>query len=153
MKLIAHNRKARHDYDILEKIEAGLVLTGTEVKALRVGRANLKDSFARIEQGHAVLQNMYIGPYDQGNIRNHDPTRLRRLLLHRYQIRRLVGRVSEKGLTLVPLSLYFNDKGIAKVELGLARGRKTYDKREAVAEREAQREIERALRQSQKEDR
>ncbi|MBI4531761.1 MAG: SsrA-binding protein SmpB [Candidatus Latescibacteria bacterium] len=153
MKLIAHNRKARHDYDILEKIEAGLVLTGTEVKALRVGKANLKDSFARIEQGHVVLQNMYIGPYDQGNIRNHDPTRLRRLLLHRYQIRRLVGRVSEKGLTLVPLSLYFNDKGIAKVELGLVRGRKTYDKREVVAEREAQREIERALRQSQKEDR
>jgi SsrA-binding protein len=152
MKLIAHNRKARHDYDILEKVEAGLVLTGTEVKALRLGRVNLKDSFARIEQGSAVLQNMYIGPYDHGNIRNHDPTRLRRLLLHRYQIRRLVGRVSEKGLTLVPLSLYFNDKGIAKVELGLARGRKTYDKREAIAEREAEREVERALRQSWKEE-
>jgi SsrA-binding protein len=152
MKLIAQNRKARHDYDILEKIEAGLVLTGTEVKALRAGRANLKDSFAKIEQGEVVLQNMYIGPYDQGNIRNHDPTRLRKLLLHRYQIRRLIGHVSEKGLTLVPLSLYFNDKGIAKVELGLARGRKTYDKREAIAKREAEREIERALSRSRKED-
>ncbi len=143
---IASNRKAYHSFDILETHEAGLVLRGTEVKALRDGRADLKESYARIEGTEAWLLGCHISPYAQGNRANHDPLRPRKLLLHRGEINRLLGRVMEKGLTLVPLRLYFKD-GRAKVELGLARGRKTLDKRHAIREREERREMDRALRE------
>jgi len=146
MDVIATNRKARHDYHILQTIEAGIVLTGTEVKSLRLGRANLKDSYARVEGGELFLYNMHISPYEQGNRYNPDPKRRRKLLLHSYEIRRLVGKVQEKGLTLVPLKLYFN-RGNAKVELALARGKKEYDKRRAIAERDARREMERGFKE------
>lgn len=142
---IATNRKARYDYTILETFEAGIVLQGTEVKSLRNGKANLKDSFARADRGEVVLYNLHISPYDQGNRFNHDPLRPRKLLLHRAEIRRLAGKVAERGLTLIPLRLYFK-QGVAKVELALAKGKKLYDRREAIAERDARREIDRALR-------
>ncbi|MBI2466420.1 MAG: SsrA-binding protein SmpB [Candidatus Rokubacteria bacterium] len=144
-KLVASNRKARHAYDILETYEAGLVLRGTEVKALRAGRADLKESYARIEGEEAWLLGCHISPYAQGNRWNHDPLRPRKLLLHRAELRRLLGKVMEKGLTLVPLRLYFR-RGRAKVELGLARGRKLLDKRHVIREREERREMDRALR-------
>ena len=144
VKLITKNRKARHDYFILEQMEAGIALQGTEVKSLRAGRANLKDSFARVQEGQVWLYGAHISPYDQGNRFNHDPERPRRLLLHKREIWRLMGRVQEKGLTLVPLSLYFK-RGNVKVELGLAKGKAEYDKREAIARRESDREIARAL--------
>jgi len=142
---IATNRKAYHDFEVLETHEAGLVLRGTEVKALREGRADLKESYARIERDEAWLLGCHISPYGQGNRANHDPLRPRKLLLHRAEINRLLGRVMEKGLTLVPLRLYFKG-GRAKVELGLARGRKTIDKRHVIREREERREMARALR-------
>ena len=145
-KLIASNRRARHDFEILETHEAGLVLRGTEVKALRDGRADLKESYARIEGVEAWLLGCHISPYAQGNRQNHDPVRPRKLLLHKGEITRLLGRVMEKGLTLVPLRLYFK-AGRAKVELGLARGRKTLDKRHAIREREERREMQRAVRE------
>ena len=143
-KLIAENRRARHDYQLLERIEAGLVLTGTEVKSLRDGRATLAQSWADIRDGEAWLQGAEIAVYEQGNRANHDPTRPRKLLLHRRELDRLYGQVREKGLTLVPTKLYFKD-GRVKVELALARGKDVRDKRRAVAEREAKRDIERAL--------
>jgi len=146
-KLVATNRKARHDYHIDETFEAGIVLTGTEVKSLRAGRANINDSFARIERGEVFLYNMHISPYDFGNRWNHDPTRTRKLLLNKAEIRRLVGKVQQQGLTLVPLRVYFNDRGIAKVELALARGKKKWDKREDIARRDARREIEKAVKE------
>lgn len=142
--LVATNRKAWHDYLILENLEAGLVLVGTEVKSLREGRANLKDSFARIKNGEAYLYNAHISPYGQAGPNNHDPTRTRKLLLHRQEINRLIGRVAEKGLTLIPLKLYFK-RGKAKVELALARGKKLYDKREKLKARVHEREIARAF--------
>ena len=142
---IATNRKAYHDFEVLETHEAGLVLRGTEVKALREGRADLKESYARIERDEAWLLGCHISPYGQGNRANHDPLRPRKLLLHRAEINRLLGRVMEKGLTLVPLRLYFKG-GCAKVELGLARGRRTIDKRHVIREREERREMARALR-------
>jgi SsrA-binding protein len=145
-KLIASNRRARHEFEILETHEAGLVLRGTEVKALREGRADLKESYARIEGEEAWLLGCHISPYAQGNRANHDPLRPRKLLLHRSEIHRLLGRVMEKGLTLVPLRLYFKE-GRAKVEIGLARGRKTRDKRQAIREREERREMDRAIRE------
>jgi SsrA-binding protein len=145
-KLIASNRRARHDFDILETHEAGLVLRGTEVKSLRDGRADLKESYARIEGGEVWLLGCHISPYAQGNRENHDPVRPRKLLLHRGEINRLLGRVMEKGLTLVPLRLYFKH-GRAKVDLGLARGRKTLDKRQVIREREERREMQRAVRE------
>ena len=144
-KLVASNRKAFHNFEILETCEAGLVLQGTEVKALREGRADLKESYARVEGTAAWLLGCHISPYAQGNRANHDPLRPRKLLLHRREIDRLLGRVMEKGLTLVPLRLYFK-QGRAKVELGLARGRKTLDKRHAIREREERREMDRAIR-------
>ena len=146
MHVITTNRKARHDYHILQTIEAGIVLTGTEVKSLRSGRANLKESFARIEHGEIYLFGMHISPYEQGNRYNPDPKRKRKLLLHTYEIRRLIGKVQEKGLTLVPLKLYFNN-GKAKIELALVRGKKEYDKRRTIAERDAKRELERGLKE------
>ena len=144
-KIIAQNRKARHDYHILSSVEAGLVLWGTEVKSLRLGQVNLKDSFARIEDEEVWLHNMHISPYEQGNRYNHDPTRKRKLLLHKTEIKRLLGKVKEQGLTLVPLKIYFV-RGVAKVELALVRGKRQYDRREEIARRDTQRDIERALR-------
>jgi SsrA-binding protein len=145
-KLVASNRRAHHNFDILETHEAGLVLQGTEVKSLRDSRADLKESYARIEGNEAWLLGLHISPYAQGNRANHDPLRPRKLLLHRGEINRLLGKIMEKGLTLVPLRLYFK-QGRAKVELGLARGRKTLDKRRAIREREERREVARALRE------
>jgi SsrA-binding protein len=142
MKIVAQNRKARHDYDILEAFETGIALQGTEVKSLREGKANLKDCYARIKNGEVFLYNLHISPYEKGNIYNHDPLRVRKLLLHRKEIRKLSGKVEEKGLTLVALKVYFK-KGKAKVELGLARGKKMYDKREDIAKRDMQRELSR----------
>jgi len=143
-KVVCVNRKARHDYHIEEVFEAGLVLTGSEVKSLRDGRANLKDSYGRILKDEAFLLNAHISPYPAANRFNHDPTRTRKLLLHKQEIRRLAGKVQERGLTLIPLKLYFKN-GRAKVELALARGKKLYDKRESLRKKAAQREIERSL--------
>lgn len=143
-KLVAQNRKARHDYHVEETFEAGLVLTGTEVKSLRAGRASLVDGFADVKDGEVWLHNVHIPEYTQGTWTNHEPRRTRKLLLKKDQIRRLVGKTNEQGLTLVPLALYFKD-GYAKVEIGLARGKRSYDKRHALAEKQAKREAERAL--------
>ena len=143
-KLVASNRKARHDYHIDEVFEAGLVLTGTEVKSLRAGRASLVEAFATVNGGEVWLERMHIPEYAQGTWTNHEPRRRRKLLLHRAQIEELEAGTRERGLTLVPLSLYFKD-GRAKVELALARGKKSYDKRHAIAERTARREAEVAL--------
>ena len=145
-KLVASNRRAHHNFDILETHEAGLVLQGTEVKSLRDSRADLKESYARIEGNEAWLLGLHISPYAQGNRANHDPLRPRKLLLHRGEINRLLGKIMEKGLTLIPLRLYFK-QGRAKVEIGLARGRKTLDKRQAIREREETREVQRVLRE------
>jgi SsrA-binding protein len=144
VKAIARNRRAYHDYFIEDTYEAGLVLTGTEVKSLRAGRASLADGFAQITDGEAWLHNVHIPEYTQGTWTNHTPRRIRKLLLHRKEIDRLSAKVSEQGLTLIPLSLYFKD-GHVKVELGLARGKRTYDKRQDLARRDAAREIDRAL--------
>ena len=144
-KLIAKNRRARHDYAIEDVVEAGLVLTGTEVKSLRAGRASLVDGFAQISDGEAWLHNVHIPQYTLGTWTNHEPRRTRKLLLHRKEIDRLATATSERGLTLVPLSLYFKD-GRAKVELAVARGKRTYDKRHELARRDAAREVDRALR-------
>ena len=149
-KLVASNRRAHHNFDILETHEAGLVLQGTEVKSLRASRADLKESYARIDGSEAWLLGLHISPYAQGNRANHDPLRPRKLLLHRGELNRLLGKIMEKGLTLVPLRLYFK-QGRAKVELGLARGRKTLDKRHAIREREETREVQRALRERTRE--
>jgi SsrA-binding protein len=146
-KLIADNRKARHEYELLDRVEAGIVLTGTEVKSLREGRATLAQAYADVRDGEAWLQGAEIAVYDQGNRANHEPTRPRKLLLHRREIDRLYGQVREKGLTLVPTKLYFRD-GRVKVELALARGKNTYDKRRTLADRDAKRQIERALKAS-----
>jgi len=145
MKLIAENRRARAEYAIEETYEAGLVLTGTEVKSLREGRANLKEAFGEIRGEEAWLVDCHISPYGHGNIHNHEPTRPRKLLLHKKEIQRLLGRTQEKGLTLVPMKMYFS-KGKAKVELGLGRGKKLHDRREELKARAADREVERALR-------
>ena len=142
-KFITQNRKARHDFFILETYEAGIALQGTEVKSLREGRINLKDSYARVKNGELWLIGTHISPYEQGNINNHDPERSRKLLMHAREIERLRRNIEEKGLTLVPLSLYFKE-GRAKVEIGLAKGKHTYDKREDTAKRDAQREMDRA---------
>jgi SsrA-binding protein len=140
---VATNRRARFDYEILERLEAGLVLTGSEVKSLRQGRASLSEAFARVDGRELWLENMHIPPYEQGQKRGYDPRRRRKLLVHRSQIDRLVGRAAEKGLTLVPIRIYFSH-GLAKVELGLGRGKRAYEKRQATLEREHRREMERA---------
>ncbi len=144
---VAVNRKALHDYEILSSVEAGIALTGTEIKSIREGRVNLRDSYARLERGELWLYNAHIAPYAQGNRYNHEPLRPRKLLLHRDEIRELAGEVDKRGLTLVPLRLYFK-RGLAKLQLALVRGRKVYDKREAIADREVQRDIARALRRN-----
>lgn len=143
-KIITTNRKARHDYEILDRIEAGIALTGTEIKSLREGKANLLDSYARIDDGEAWLISCHIPEFKQGSYFNHEPRRKRKLLLHKNQIIKLIGKIQEKGLTLIPLKLYFSGPYV-KVLLGLCRGKRQYDKRKAIKEREAVREIERSL--------
>ena len=145
MKVIADNRKARHDYHIVETMEAGIALLGTEVKSLREGRANLRDSYAVLEKGEVVLKGLHISPYSHTSNDRLDPRRDRKLLLNKREIKRLTGKVQEKGLTLIALKLYFNNRGLAKVELALAKGKRQYDKRHALAERDAKREVERAM--------
>ncbi|HEB75328.1 MAG TPA: SsrA-binding protein SmpB [Nitrospirae bacterium] len=144
MKVVCQNRKAYHDYHIEETYEAGIVLTGTEVKSLREGKANLQDSYVIIKDGEAFLLNCHISPYRYGNIMNHDPVRTRKLLFHKKEIMRLMGRVAQKGYSLIPLKIYFKGPYV-KVEVALARGKRLYEKRERIKEREARREIERAL--------
>lgn len=151
VKVVAENRKARHDYFIDETCEAGIALTGTEVKSLRAGKANLKDSYAQVVDGEMFLLNMHISPYEQGNRYNVDPLRNRKLLLHKDEINRLYGKVKQQGLALVPLKVYFK-RGRIKIELALARGKKLYDKRDAMAERDAKRDVERTLRGKDKYD-
>ena len=148
--VVVTNRKAFHDFFIEETFEAGISLRGTEVKSLREGRINLKDSFAMVDKEEIFLYNCHISPYSHGNLANHDPTRTRKLLLRRGEIQRLLGKTQQKGLTLIPLKIYFK-RGWAKVELGLAKGKKLYDKRDSDAKRTAQREIEKAVRGKAKE--
>ena len=145
--IVVRNRRARHEYEVLEKHEAGLVLTGTEVKSLRAGKANLQDAFARFDGGELWLHNLHISPYEQGNRFNHDPLRARKLLLQRRELRKLVGQVEQQGLTLVPLDIYFR-RGIAKITLALVRGKKLHDKREDLRKKDAEREMERAYKGS-----
>ncbi len=150
IKVVATNRKAYHDYHIEETHEAGLALTGTEIKSVRAGSVNLKDSYALIKGGEAWLLNVHISPYEPASRQNVDPDRMRKLLLHRYEINRLMGKVQEKGLTIVPLRMYLK-KNRAKVELALVRGKRQYDKREAIAKRENEREIQRVLKERERE--
>ncbi|WP_110955416.1 SsrA-binding protein SmpB [Anaerosinus massiliensis] len=149
IKTATENRKARHDYHIHEAFETGLVLTGTEVKSLRAGKANLKDSYAQIREGEIYLYNMHISPYEEGNQFNHEPLRPRKLLMHKAEIVKLFSKTREKGFTLVPLKIYFK-RGMAKLELGLASGKKNYDKRQDLAQRDAKREMDRALKDRQR---
>ncbi len=142
--VVASNPKARHDYELLETMEAGIVLTGSEVKSLRAGSASLRESFAVVRDGEVLLLGMHISPYRQAGYAQHEPTRTRKLLLHREEIRRLIGKTAERGLTLVPLRVYFSH-GLAKVEIALARGKRRYDRREDLKERDAQMQIDRAL--------
>lgn len=144
MKLVANNKKAYHDYFIEEKYEAGLVLHGTEVKSLRMGKCSIKEAFIRIENSEVFIYGMHISPYEKGNIFNKDPLRVRKLLLHKQQIRKLIGNSAEKGYTIVPLQVYFKD-GRAKIEIGLARGKKLYDKRQDIAKKDQRREAEKEL--------
>ncbi|MBM7586023.1 SsrA-binding protein [Bacillus pakistanensis] len=148
-KLVAQNKKARHDFTIEETYEAGLVLQGTEIKSIRAGRVNLKDSFARIRNGEVYVFNMHISTYEQGNRYNHDPLRTRKLLLHRKQINKLIGETKETGYSLVPLKLYIKN-GVAKLLIGLGKGKKKFDKREDLKRKEANRSIQRELAQRQK---
>lgn len=145
-KLVASNKKAFHDYFVMEKLEAGIALLGTEVKSIREGRINLKDSYAVIKDGEPVLMNCHISPYSHGNRQNHDPVRPRKLLLHHQEIRKLIGKTQEKGLTLIPLRVYLK-RGRVKVELGVARGKKDYDKRETERRKEVDRETRAAMKQ------
>jgi SsrA-binding protein len=145
IKLVCQNRKARHDYEIQETVEAGLMLTGPEVKSLRLGRANLKDSYARPKLGEVFLHEVHISPYENSPLQDQDPTRTRKLLLHKQEIRRLSAKIQEKGFTLVPLRIYFRD-GKAKVELALAKGKKLYDKREAIRKKDMKRDADRQIR-------
>ncbi|MFH1397365.1 MAG: SsrA-binding protein SmpB [Candidatus Omnitrophota bacterium] len=150
MKIIATNREGFRDYDILEALECGIELKGSEVKSARDGRLNLKDSFARIDKNEVILYNLHISPYAQASYLNVEPTRVRRLLLHRKQISKLIGQVNQRGCTLVPLKIYFNAKGLVKVELALAKGKKFYDRREDIKRRETDLAIRRAIRNRRK---
>jgi len=142
IKLIANNKKAYHDYFILDKYEAGIELVGTEVKSLRMGKCSLKESFIRIDKGEVFVYNMHISPYEKGNIFNRDPLRVRKLLLHKAEINKMLGKTAEKGFTVVPLQVYFK-KGKVKMEIALAQGKKLYDKRESIAKKDQRRETER----------
>ncbi len=149
IKTVAQNKKATHDFFVEETFEAGMVLTGTEIKSIRMGRANLRDSYARVERGEVYLFNLHISPYEAGNRFNHEPLRMRKLLLRRSEIRKLIGLTKEQGYTLVPLRLYLRG-GFCKIELAIAKGKKNYDKRQSEANRDAAREIQRAFRERQK---
>jgi len=149
IKVIATNRKAHHLYHIVDTYEAGIALVGTEVKSLRQGKVNLKDSYATVEKGELFLHHMHISPYDQASRFNHDPTRSRKLLMHRGEIKRLLGKTTERGFTLIPLKIYFKGK-VAKVELALVVGKKLFDRRKAIKDREVQRELRRALKERQR---
>ena len=142
MKLVANNKKAYHDYFIEEKYECGIALHGTEVKSLRMGKCSIKESFVRIENGEVYVYGMHVSPYEKGNIFNKDPLRVKKLLLHKQEIHKLIGKIKEKGYTLVPLQVYFSN-GRAKIEIGLARGKKLYDKRDDIAKKDQRRETER----------
>lgn len=144
-KLVANNKKARHDYFIEETYEAGIVLTGTEIKSVRQGKVSIKESYAKIEKEELFLYGMNISPYEQGNRFNVDPLRKRKLLLHKQEIRKLIGYTTMKGLTIVPLTMYINEDGRAKVQIAVARGKKNYDKRESIARRDAARDIDRRM--------
>ena len=146
-KLVANNKKAYHDYFIEETYEAGIVLTGTEMKSVRQGKVSIKESYAKIENGEMFLYGMNISPYEQGNRYNVEPLRPRKLLLHKQEIRKLIGYITIKGLTLVPLKMYINEEGRAKVELAVARGKKNYDKRDDIAKRDAKRDMDRKLKE------
>ena len=148
-KLICNNKKAYHNYFIEEKFEAGMVLTGTEIKSLRLGNANMNDSFAIVKNGEAFLNNLHITPYEFGNRENHDPDRMRKLLLHKKEIAKLFGKIREQGYSVVPLRLYFKN-GLAKVEIGLAKGKKLYDKREDMKQKDHNRDMAQALKQRNK---
>lgn len=145
-KIVANNKKARHDYFIEETYETGIVLTGTEIKSVRQGKVNIKESYAKIENGEMILYGMHISPYDHGNRFNVDPLRPRKLLLHKREIKKLIGYTTLKGMTIVPLRMYINGDGRAKVELAVARGKKDYDKRNAIAKRDADRRMQQAMR-------
>ena len=146
IKVVANNKKARHDYFIEDTYETGIVLTGTEIKSIRQGKVNIKESYAKIEDGEMILYGMHISPYEHGNRFNVDPLRPRKLLLHKREIQKLIGYTTLKGLTLVPLRMYINEKGRAKLELAVARGKKDYDKRNAIAKRDADRRMQQAMR-------
>jgi len=148
-KAIAQNRKARHEYEILDTYEVGIALVGTEVKSLRLGKAQMQDSYAVIEEKELYLYKFHISPYDQGNVHNHEPDRVRKLLMHKREIRKLFQRAVERGLTLVPLKVYFKGK-VAKIELALVRGKKTHDKRDAIIERDARRDLDRKMKERRK---
>ncbi len=147
MKILASNKKARHEYFIEETYEAGMVLSGTEIKSIRMGKLNLKESYARVENGEVIVHSMHISPYEQGNIHNKDPLRPRKLLLHKQEIRKLLGYTTQEGLTLIPLKVYLNDRGLAKMELAVAKGKKLYDKRDTLAKKDANRKIEQQMKQ------
>ena len=146
-KLVANNKKAYHDYFIEETYEAGIVLTGTEIKSVRQGKVSIKESYAKIEKGELILYGMNISPYEQGNRYNVDSLRPRKLLLHKQEIRKLIGYTTMKGLTLVPLKMYINEEGRAKVEIAVARGKKNYDKRDDIAKRDAKRDMDRKMKE------
>ncbi|WP_459195378.1 SsrA-binding protein SmpB [Wukongibacter baidiensis] len=149
-KVIANNKKARHEYFVEETYEAGISLKGTEVKSIRLGKVNLKDGYAEVKNGEVILQNVHISPYEKGNIFNVEPTRPRKLLLHKREIRKLIGYINQKGLTLIPLKLYINDRGLVKLQLGVCKGKKLHDKRDTIAKRDSDRRIQKELRQRQK---
>ena len=145
-KLVANNKKARHDFFIEDTYEAGIALTGTEIKSVRQGKVNIKESYARVKNGQVDIIGMHISPYEQGNIFNVDPLRERRLLLHKREIRKIENQVTTKGKTLVPLSMYINESGLAKLQIGVAQGKKNYDKRQDIAKRDAERRMQKAVR-------
>lgn len=145
-KLVANNKKARHDYFLEEIIEAGIALTGTEIKSVRAGKVSIKESYAKVDGGELILYGMHISPYKEGNRFNVDPLRPRKLLVHKREIRKMIGATTQQGMTIVPVQMYINEEGRAKVEIALARGKKNYDKRESIAKRDAKRSMERALR-------
>ena len=145
IKLVANNKKARHDYFVEEAYEAGIVLTGTEIKFVRQGKVSIKESYAKVDNGEVMVYGMNISPYEQGNRYNVDPLRPRKLLLHKKEIRKLIGATTRDGMTLIPLRMYINERGRAKMEIGLCRGKKNYDKRESIAKRDAARDMDRAM--------
>lgn len=149
-KILANNKKARHDYFIEEVYEAGIVLTGTEIKSMRQGNVNLKDSYAKVVDSEMIIFNMHISPYDKGNIYNVDPVRPRKLLLHKKEIKKMLGEIMLKGLTIVPLNVYLNAKGVAKLEMAVAKGKKDYDKRDTIAKKDADRRIAQQMKDSRR---